>query len=114
MDKTLKLLQDLGDDSLKQLHEDIEHFLEEGKPKEEEKKEKEIKEKKTLWTDFMDFFGLGKKKTTKQGEKSRPDSYYEKVLRKVAENQAASLCFKVYDVYKKSHGMASYPSPYEE
>ena len=114
MDKTLKLLQDLGDDSLKQLHEDIEHFLEEGKPKEEEKKEKETKEKKTLWTDFMDFFGLGKKKTTKQGEKSRPDSYYEKVLRKVAENQAASLCFKVYDVYKKSHGMASYPSPYEE
>lgn len=91
--------------SLEQIQEDIDHFL---KGDEQEKKEN-----KTMWQSFLDFLG-GKqakkekeKKEKKEITETKKDSYAESWIRAYAERVAADLCFKVYDVYKKAHGMAS-------
>jgi hypothetical protein len=98
----LKLVEAVTEESLKQITEDIEHFL--GKEKEEKKE--------------TSFFGFAAPKKMEE-EKKKPleigklkkDSFEESILRTYAEQQAASLCFKIYDIYKKSHGMASFVEP---
>ncbi len=93
-------------ESLEQLHEDLEHFLEE---KEHEKEKKP----KTMWDSFTEALGIKKakkkEKTTKEKEikKIKKDSYPEAWIRAHGETVAAGICFKIYDVYKKSHDMAS-------
>jgi hypothetical protein len=95
-------------ESLEQLQEDLEHFLEET---EEEKP-------KTLWGSFIASFGMKeqskqKKKEKKQDKKKKEigeikkDNYPESWIRAHASRVAADLCFKIYDIYKKTHGMAS-------
>ena len=84
------LLEGITKESLVQIVDDIEHFLgkEEGLEKSKEEKpeeEKEIKIKK--------------------------DSYKESVIRTLSEQIAASSCFKIYNTYKKAHGMASFAEP---
>ena len=114
----LKLVSATTDESLLQLADDIEHFLKEEKEEkkksqgfmdlifgkkskvkseEELKKEKEEKEKK------------GKKEPTLDTLKK--DSFEESIVRMYAEQQVAGNCFKVYDIYKKGHGMASFAEP---
>jgi len=114
----LKLVSATTDESLIQLADDIEHFLKEEKEEkkksqgfmdlifgkkskvkseEELKKEKEEKEKK------------GKKEPTLDTLKK--DSFEESIVRMYAEQQVAVNCFKVYDIYKKGHGMASFAEP---
>ena len=41
----------------------------------------------------------------------KPDSYAESLVRKYATTKAAGLCYALYDVYKKAHGMMSTPGP---
>jgi len=99
----LKLVEAVTEESLKQITEDIEHFL--GKEKEEKKE--------------TSFFGFAAPKKKPEEEKKKPleigkikkDSFEESILRTYAEQQAAGLCFKIYDIYKKSHGMASFVEP---
>ncbi len=39
----------------------------------------------------------------------RPDNFIEKeILRPMAEETAEELAFKLFDIYKKAHGMPSY------
>ena len=101
----LKLVEMTTEESLKQLAEDLEHFLEE---KKEEKKEKQ----KGL---FESLFGKEKKKEEKKEPKSvndlKKDNFQEALIRAYAEQVAAASCFKVYDIYKKAHGMASFGEP---
>lgn len=95
-------------ESLEQIQDDLKKYLE--PEKEEEKKEKGFLES------FTEIFS-GKKekkieeKTKKKKEKApeiiKKDSWEESIIRALAEMNAATTCFKVYDVYKKSHGMAS-------
>ncbi len=101
-DKALKVLQQLSEESLKQLHEDLEHFLGEGWSGEEKQKQQEKKQK--TFSFKLPSFSFFKPKQTSN------DTYTEKVLRALAEKTAAELCFKIYDVYKKAHGMPSYPA----
>jgi len=59
-----------------------------------------------------------KKKEEKKIEKINSDNYIEKMIRALALTSANGACFKIFDVYKKAHGMASYPewtteSPFE-
>ena len=101
----LKLVEGTTEESLKQLEEDINYFLKE----EEERKEEE----KEDVNPFTALFGVGKKKEEKKEKPKeiRPDNYIEKLVRDLTELEAKEACFKVFDVYKKAHGMASHPAP---
>lgn len=104
----LKLVEITTEESLKQLTDDLDHFLEEKKEKEKPK-------------GFFEAL-FGKPETPKKKEKEKGkelktvkdlkrDTFEESVIRMYAEQIAAANCFKVYDVYKKSHGMASFAEP---
>ncbi len=119
-------------ESLEQLKDDLKHFLE-PKPKEEKKegeeylfkglydevkkifvkpskseKEKEAKEKKAKEKKEKE---EKKKKLMEEG--IQEDNYEESVFRELTELNAAEFCFKTFDVFKKSQGMASFPSPFD-
>lgn len=114
----LKLVESLTEESMKQMQDDIKSFL-------EEKKEEGKEEKKEETTNpFFALLGIGKKKKEeeekkgegkkeeKAKEKIEPDNFYEAIVRKFAETSAQKNCFDLFDIYKKAHGMASYPSPF--
>jgi hypothetical protein len=107
----LKLIEGTTTETLEQLQEDINFFLED-KTKEEKEKPKQdyskkIKEfipniKKNLKETFF-----GKSEPKKEG--IRPDNFIEKEhLRPLAAESATEIVFKIFDVYKKGHGMPSY------
>ena len=108
----LKLVTGMTDESLKELQEDISYFLEE-----EEKRAKleEETEKTEDVNPFAALIGLTEKtkKTKKEKEEEKKikevksDNYVESLVRKIAELDAKETCFKLFDVYKKAHGMAS-------
>ena len=86
-------------------------------PKKEGKKaDKETPEKAPGY--FSNLFGAlagepprmqGNGKGKKEKIKLRPDNYVEKeYIRKLAETNAQEQTFKVFDTYKKAHGMPSY------
>jgi len=125
----LNLIDGATKDSLGELKEDIDYYLDEGKKQlEKEKAEQETSDVNP----FAALLGLKKRKPkTKQEVKSekekaaekklkrakeleakgiKPDSYVEKVLRSLAEAGAKNGTFKIYDIYKKGHGMASHPA----
>jgi len=104
--ETLKLIQGTTDDSMKQIQEDIDHFIQEDK--EEKKVEmtllgpKEIKPKKE------------EKKPKKEVKKLelkdiKKDNHEESLMRNLVEIGAAETCFKIYNIYKKTHDMATPP-----
>ena len=43
-----------------------------------------------------------------------PDNYEESIVRNLAELDASTSCFDVYDKFKKSRGMAAPPNPFDE
>lgn len=132
----LGIAEGISETGLGELKEDIDKFLAENerKKEEEEKKRKieaDINPFAVLGQGLMDLFGLGKKKGWKEqeGKKAdesdeekkkerikeleeegiKKDSYNESLIRKVAEEKAVETCGKIFEVYKKSHGMASPP-----
>jgi hypothetical protein len=122
----LNLATGITKDSLKQLTDDIDHFLKKGDK--EEYEAKKVKESQQL-NPFSALLGvgdlfkpekkIGKSQEEKEKEKLdefekngiRPDSYEEERIRVLAKNNAAEMCFKFFDLYKKSHGMAAFPTP---
>ncbi|MBI2449717.1 hypothetical protein HYV49_05470 [Candidatus Pacearchaeota archaeon] len=58
----------------------------------------------------------GKEKSEEKGKDAditskkqiRKDSYIEKAVRKLAREKAEEICYNIFDIYKKAHGMASY------
>ncbi|MFA5993072.1 MAG: hypothetical protein WC796_05180 [Candidatus Pacearchaeota archaeon] len=121
LEEVLKYIQGTTAESLDELKKDLDHFL---KTKDELKKEEEEKAKKKAQdtNPFSALFdGIFKKKDKKEEKKKeeltekdvKKDNYIEKMLRALAADTANSFCFTVYDVYKKSHGMASHDSPFD-
>jgi hypothetical protein len=110
LDDVLKLIDGATDDSLNQLQEEINFFLED--KKDEEKKE----ERSTGTNPFLALFGFYNQKEKeapkKKEEKEKPmqkDNWIEKThLRPLAEDVAKATAMSLFDIYKKSHGMASY------
>ena len=109
----LRLIEGATSESLGQLQEEINFFL-------EEKDEKEEKEKpKDTSNPFKALVGGYGEKPTKSKTKAS-DSSPEKVimksenfaeknyLRPLAAEEAKELAFKLFDVYKKAHDMPSY------
>jgi len=86
-----KLVEVMTEESLAEMLTDIEHFVGKEKSKEEKKDKKET----------------GKKEEPEIGKIKR-DSFEESVIRALTERTAADLCSKIYDTYKKAHGMASF------
>ncbi|VVB79218.1 Uncharacterised protein [uncultured archaeon] len=126
----LKLIEGATTESLANLKDEIEYYLEE-KPKEEKKEEKSSSSGgkgfggviADLFYPFAamsgrydkegsaDTFSDKKSGDKKKEDKSiRSDDYIEKTfLRKFAEDKAKTTTFDLFEIYKKTHGMASFP-----
>jgi len=108
VEDVLQLIEGSTTESLKQLQEDIDLFL-------NEKTEKEKKKDNDKSNPFLALIGYYDKKAgstekKKIEEKIKPDNFIEKEhLRNLASESAKETTYKVFDLYKKSHGMASYP-----
>ena len=113
MTDVLNLIEGTTTESLGQLEEEINSFLEE---KTEEKKEKPMG-LKDIFEPFTALFGAYEKsEKPKKEEKGKPkeiivapDDWIEKnYFRKIAAENAAAKVYDIFDVYKKAHGMASF------
>lgn len=109
----LGLVEGTTTESLGQLEGEINSFLEE---KTEEKKEKSFS-LKDMFEPFAALFGAyEEKKEEKKDKKEKPqevvvapESWVEKTyFRPLAAEAAKSRAFDLFDIYKKSHGMASF------
>lgn len=122
LNDALKLAEGMTSESLDILKSDIDYFTKELDEREKEgKKEREVEKKGDDVNPFLALFGLGGKKEDKKKKDKKnpelkdikPDNYLEKMVRKLAQSDADSTCFNIFDVYKKAHGMASYPQDYD-
>ena len=118
INESFKLLEGATTESLDELKNDLDHFLKDGDEKGEKKKEKKKSEDVNPFAAL--FSPLFKKKDKKKDgdekvdlKKIKKDSYEEKLVRALAEEEIKDIVFKVYDIYKKSHSMASHDSPFE-
>lgn len=115
------LIEQTTTESLKQIQNDIDYFLKkEGKPVEEKRESEDInpfsalfsfipKEKISIVKKKDDEAKKLRQEQLKKTKVIEPDSHVEKVIRAYTEWQAADTCFFIYDVYKKTHDMASIP-----
>jgi len=101
----LKLIEGSTTESLEQLQEDINFFL-------EEKTEKSKDESNPFLTLIGYYNKTEKPKKGEEKEKRiKPDNFIEKEhLRSLATESAIETIFTLFDVYKKAHGMPSYTS----
>lgn len=114
LNEALELAEGMTTESLEKLKEDIDYFLKEPEERKEEEKEKSGGD----INPFSALFGFGKKqpeekKAAKKIEEVRSDNYIEGMVREMAKEKASSICFNLFDIYKKAHDMASHPSPFE-
>jgi hypothetical protein len=114
VEDALKLFEDTTTGSLEQLQGDIDEFL-----KEEEKSEKRAEQKRDTSNPFLAILGFYDKNPESKSEKSKgekemktvkPDNFLEKsYLRPLAAADAKDLAFTLFEIYKKAHGMPTYP-----
>lgn len=97
--------------SIEDLQGDIDMFL-----KEEDKAEKKTEKTRDNSNPFFALLGLYNKSGGKPSSKleapkmMKPDDFLEKTyLRPIADAAAKELSFNLFDIYKKAHGMPSYP-----
>ncbi len=105
----LSLIEGATERSLSQLTKDIEEFLDE---KKEEKKKSESEDSNP----FAALFFFMKPLLPEAKKKEKADQYlitidtdFEQILRSQAIIDARKRCYRVYDLYKKSHKMPSLP-----
>jgi len=115
IDDMFKLVEGSTTASLDEIKKDLDYFLKD----DEEKKRDEEKKKSENLNPFSALFSplFKKKEEKKQGEMSldklKKDSYVESLVRALAAFDAEKICFDLFDVYKKGHGMASFDNPFE-
>ncbi len=106
----LKLIEGSTTESLDQLQEEINSFLE------EEEKEEEKKKPADTSNPFLAIIGHydksekpKEKKTEKKDKPMKKDDWIEKThLRTLAAETASKNAFDLFDIYKKAHGMVSF------
>ena len=107
----MKLIEGSTGESLEQMQDEINFFLEE--------KDKGTEEQKDTSNPFVALFGGYDKKEKPAEKEAKPEkkekwwpekeSYIESAhLRPFSEEKAKEMTFKIFDVYKKAHGMPSY------
>lgn len=104
------LIEGATQDSIKQIQKEIDYFL-----AEKEDEEKKEKPKKDDSNPFFAMFGAYNEKEKKKDNKSkdddriRPDNWFEaNQMRRYAMDQAVRRCYKIFEVYKKVHGMPAF------
>lgn len=107
----LKLIKGITEDSLEQLQDEINFYLEEEPMDEKEEKSKDQSNPFLALIGAYDKKEKSKKVETKKDEVKEPtkDNWIEKEhLRPLAAANSIDIIFNLFDVYKKAHGMASY------
>ncbi|MDP2628826.1 MAG: hypothetical protein Q8P15_02930 [Nanoarchaeota archaeon] len=114
VEDTLRLIEGATTKSIEQIQEEIDFFLNE---KEEEETKKENKDESNP---FSALFGRYEKKSEKKEAEKKSDSsksknneikkddFKEEYIRKLASGGATETAFKLFDIYKKAHGMESF------
>jgi hypothetical protein len=111
MNDALRLIEGITEDSLEQIQEDINFFLE------EKDKSKETEKIPDESNPFLALIGhYNKPKETKKQEKPeekeiviKKDTWLESThLRDFTYKDSENLAFTLFDIYKKAHGMPSY------
>jgi hypothetical protein len=120
----MKMVEGITDESLDQLKGDIDYFLKSDEEREKEEKEKKKKENVNPFSALIGSYNDNKKKKKEDKEKAhlemlkkkgvKKDSPAEGMIREFGEGAAGENCYTIFDTYKKSHGMPSYPSPYQD
>ncbi len=116
LDDVLKLIDGVTESSLGQIEDEINFFLEE---KDKKQQEKEIKDTSNPFLALIGYYDKNqdkkeepKKKEGKKDEGDKPirkDDWIEKNhLRPLAEEVAKETAMSLFDIYKKSHQMASF------
>ena len=111
MGDALKLIEGITDDSLKQIQDDINFFLEE-KEIEKEAKKKASSDESNPFLALVGYYNKPGEEPKKTGEKEvtiRKETWLESThLRAFTEKHSGELAFSLFDIYKKAHGMPSY------
>ena len=110
----LKLVQGATTESLDQLDDEINFFLEESSSEETKSKSKDTSN--PFFAIIGKYNGKAPKKEEKKESKEKkepiiikPDTFIERTqIRTLAAHTASETAFNLFDVYKKAHGMASY------
>lgn len=122
----LGLVEGMTKDSLDKLKEDVNEFLEETPKKEDEEEKPEDTNPFSALFSFVKVFKKARRSIGSSSDKSdkekkeaylkelekkgiHEDSYAEAIVRALAKLNAEETCYKIYDIYKKSHGMPSTP-----
>ena len=111
VEEDLELIEGMTDVSLKEIQEDIEHYL--GKPEKEEEKKKEKIKFPSPFSGITEGFKQALKPLSYAAKifKFKPaldKGFKEEQIKGAAKKQAEALLYVLYDVYKKSHGMVVY------
>ena len=110
----LKLIEGSTSESLDNLQEEINFFLEE---KEKEEKKEKPKDQSNPFLALIGHYDKedtpkGTSKSEKEVDKDKPvksDDWIERThLRTFAASEAIKKVFTIFDIYKKAHGMVSY------
>ncbi len=112
----LALIEGSTGENLKQMQDEIDFFLGEESGEVEEGHEHHEHEESNPFVALVGGYDKEEKKPEKAGKKEAKESWWpakesymeEKVLRPFAGEQAKEMTFKIFDVYKKAHGMPSY------
>jgi len=118
----LRLIEGSTGENLKQMQDEIDFFLEEGEYEPEEEQHGYSSAHEDTSNPFIALIGgyesSGEKpaKEKAKGKKEEKGEWWpakesyieEKVLRPFGEEQAKEIVFKIFDIYKKAHGMPSY------
>ena len=111
IEDAFKLAAGITEETLKQIQSDLDRFIKNPKEQKEEKKSKDI-------NPFTALFSSSKKneekKVIESAEDIKPDNYYERLIRELAMEKSRDVCYNIYDIYKKSHDMASHQDPPDE
>ena len=111
MGDALRLIEGITDDSLKQIQEDINFFLEEKEP---EKKIKKESDGSNPFLALIGYYNKSKEKPKTKGKEEediiiKKDAWLEAThLRDFTKKDSEGLAFALFDIYKKAHGMPSY------
>lgn len=113
LDDTFSLIEGATSESLGQIQQEIDDFLNEDKKKDEKKDENKDTGNpfKALADAWKDLFGKKKKEEKKEDKKKgeiKSDSELEAVLRSQVIIKARKECRKLYGLYKRAHNMPAF------
>lgn len=119
IDEAIQFIGGATDESLGSIQEEVDYFLNDDESSENVNDVEEKKKKKDYGVNpFLALLGAYNEKPKKKDEKKSDnpkeivvdkDNWVEKnYIRKTAAEDVAEMTFTLFDVYKKTHGMASY------